>query len=87
MMRSLASHPDAVGAPQGPRQHRPSLVGMRRVDWVRITIEPEWTRSDVVGVGHRQPVTRRVPLQIAAALIANGTPAVFRHPPAPDGSD
>ena len=54
---------------------------MRRVDWVRMTFEGGETRFEVVGVGHRRPVTRRVPLHVAAALIASGTPSVFRRPP------
>lgn len=86
MLRSLSSQQDATGAPQG-RQHGPSVVGMRRVDWVRITIERDGARFDVVGVGHRQPVTRRVPLHIAATLIASGTPSVFRRPHTPARPD
>lgn len=54
---------------------------MRRVAWVRITIETTAVRAEVVGVGHRLPVTRRVPLAVAAALVADGIPSVARHNP------
>ena len=64
-----------------------SSIGMRHVDWVRITIGHGGVRTDVVGVGHRRLVTRQVPLGVAASLIATGTPSVLRHTPAVGQSD
>ncbi len=54
-------------------------LGMRRVAWVRITVERSQVRAEVVGVGHRIPVTRSVPLHVAADLAAAGTPTVVRR--------
>lgn len=35
-------------------------------------------RCEVVGVGHRLPVSRRIPLRTAAALVASGVPLVVQ---------
>lgn len=56
----------------------PAAAGFRRVDWVRVTMDHDSPRCDVVGVGHRLPVVRRVPLRIAAAFVAAGVPVVVR---------
>lgn len=54
-------------------------VGMRRVQWVRITMNEDGPACELVGVGHRLPVVRRVPLRTAAALTATGVPVVVRR--------
>ena len=66
-----------------PQALGPSLphLGLERVQWVRIMADRTGTRYEVVGVGHRRPIVRTVPVRTAAALIAAGVPAV-RFPPA-----
>ena len=80
MMRMSSGRPGGGGEQPTDREGDLSL-GMRRVAWVRITIEPAAVRAEVVGVGHRLPVTRPVPLVVAAALVADGIPSVVRHHP------
>lgn len=57
-------------------------TGMRRVSWVRIVLDDDnrrgGVRCEVVGVGHRLPITRPVPLDTALALAASGVPTVVR---------
>ena len=70
----MRGHPQTLG---------PSLphLGLERVQWVRIVADRSGTHYEVVGVGHRRPVMRTVPVRTAAALIAAGVPVV-RFPPA-----
>ena len=58
-----------------------SSLGMRRVDWVRITVGGESTTAEAFGVGHRQPCRRTLPLPMAARLTADGVPFVVCHTP------
>lgn len=81
-MRMLSSRRPGAGLP--PTTPADVPLGMRRVAWVRITIESNTVRAEVVGVGHRLPVTRLVPLPVAAALVAGGIPSVVRHHPEHD---
>ena len=53
-------------------------IGMRRVSWVRITVTDEGVTCEVAGVGHRLPMERRVSLETALALAADGVPTVIR---------
>ena len=53
-------------------------TGLRRVTWVRITLDDEGTRCLVHGIGHRLPVTRPISLDTALALAAAGVPTVVR---------
>jgi hypothetical protein len=53
-------------------------TGMRRVSWVRITVDERGARCEVHGVGHRLPNTRPVSLDTALALAASGVPTVVR---------
>ena len=55
---------------------------MRRVVCVRIYVGDGPVRAEVVGTADRLPVTRPVPLRVARALIASGTPSVVRRSPA-----
>jgi hypothetical protein len=55
---------------------------MRRVTWVRITVDGAGARCEVLGVGHRLPTVRRVSLDTALALAASGVPTVVRSAPA-----
>jgi hypothetical protein len=57
----------------------PVATGLRRVDWVRLVVEHDTVRAEAVGVGHRLPVTRSIPLSVAAALLAGGIPSVTRR--------
>ena len=55
-------------------------TGMRRVSWVRITLDEHGVHCDLLGVGHRLPRVRRVSLDTALALAAQGVPTVVRSP-------
>jgi hypothetical protein len=55
-----------------------SRTGLRRVDWVRLTEESGQYRAEVIGEGFRLPVTRPIPLSLAAELIAAGVPHLTR---------
>ena len=58
--------------------HALNETGLRRVDWVRLVVDNGGVRAEAVGVGYRLPTTRSIPLPVAAALIAGGTPSVTR---------
>ena len=60
------------------RQEQSGAAGLRRVDWVRFVVDHDAVRAEAVGVGYRLPATRPIPLSLAAALIADGTPSVTR---------
>jgi hypothetical protein len=60
------------------RQERLQTTGLRRVDWVRLFVADDAVRAEAVGVGYRLPATRPIPLSVAAALMAQGTPSVTR---------
>jgi hypothetical protein len=60
------------------RQERASAAGFRRVDWVRFLVDQDAVRAEAVGVGYRLPVARPIPLSVATALVAQGTPSVTR---------
>ena len=66
---TVDARPDAVLA------HR-LTAGMRRVRWVRIAGSPLGSSCELVGMAHRCPVRRRVPLSAALALAADGVPAL-----------
>ena len=70
----------------GPPKARPARVetGMRRVSWVRIVLDDDGARCQVLGVGHRLPNARPVSLDTALALAATGVPTVIRSA---DGSE
>ena len=61
------------------RQEQPGAAGLRRVDWVRFVVDQDAVRAEAVGVGYRLPATCPIPLSLAAALIAEGTPSVTRR--------
>ena len=61
------------------RQEQSGAAGLRRVDWVRFVVDHDAVRAEAVGVGYRLPATRPIPLSLAAALIADGTPSVTRR--------
>jgi len=54
------------------------VTGLRRVDWVRFLVDQDAVRAEAVGVGYRLPVARPIPLSVATALVAQGTPSVTR---------
>jgi hypothetical protein len=63
-----------------PKASTPAVVdtGMRRVCWVRIVVDDDGARCDVLGVGHRLPSVRHVSLETALALAGTGVPTVLR---------
>jgi hypothetical protein len=65
----------------GQRQTTSSstATGLRRVDWVRLVVDDDQVRAEAVGVGYRLPTTRPIPLSVAQALMAEGTPSVTRR--------
>jgi hypothetical protein len=60
------------------RQDDQGVAGLRRVDWVRFVVDHDAVRAEAVGVGYRLPTTRPIPLSVAAALLAQGTPSITR---------
>ena len=73
----MRGHPQRTGGVALPQ------LGLERVNWVRIVVEPTGARCQVVGIAHRRPVARTVPLRTAAALVAAGVPRVVHRVPAP----
>ena len=61
------------------RQDRPHTTGLRRVDWIRLVVDHDAVRAEAVGVGYRLPTACPIPLSVAAALMAEGTPSVTRN--------
>ncbi|MDP9386608.1 MAG: hypothetical protein M3Q48_01430 [Actinomycetota bacterium] len=55
-------------------------LGLRRVGWVRVVLDADGPRCQVVGTSFRLPVVRDVPVRTAAALLAAGVPGVVRSP-------
>lgn len=66
-----------IGTPKATAEHTVH-TGMRRVSWVRITVDDQGAHCEIHGVGHRLPNTRRVSLDTALALAATGVPTVVR---------
>jgi hypothetical protein len=60
------------------RQDNQAAAGLRRVDWVRFVVDHDAVRAEAVGVGYRLPTARPIPLSVAAALLAQGTPSITR---------
>ena len=54
-------------------------TGMRRVSWVRVTITDDGAECEAFGVGHRLPNVRRISLDSALALAAEGVPTIVHH--------
>ena len=73
--------PATPATPASRRQSAANRAGLRRVDWVRLSVDDTHVpvRAEVMGVGHRLPVVCPVPLSVAADLIAAGTPSVVRR--------
>jgi hypothetical protein len=64
---------------QRARKEAPGTTGLRRVDWIRFVVEKDDVLAEAVGVGYRLPVSRPIPLSVAAELLAQGTPSVTRR--------
>jgi hypothetical protein len=67
------------GAGAGTASSAASLVGLRRVDWVRLLVDDDHVGAEAVGVGFRLPTTRPISMAVAARLIESGVPHVTRH--------
>ena len=59
-------------------QENQGAAGLRRVDWVRFVVDHDDVRAEAVGVGYRLPSHPPIPLSVAAALLAQGTPSITR---------
>jgi hypothetical protein len=71
----------AIGKNRGgsfPSRDAASRTGLRRIDWVRLIEDDGHYRAEVVGEGFRLPVSRPIPLSLAAELIASGVPHLTR---------
>ncbi len=72
----------AGASPRQPAVQRASCTtalrrsGLRRVDWVRLTLSHDGRplRAEAVGVAFRLPVACPISLATAAELVATGTP-------------
>jgi hypothetical protein len=51
---------------------------LRRVEWVRVTVEGRSVRAEAIGVGHRLPTSCRIPMAMAADLARQGVPLSVR---------
>jgi hypothetical protein len=81
-MSSLSGHSgggSGLGAGASTAFSAASLVGLRRVDWVRLLVDDDHVGAEAVGVGFRLPTTCPIPMSVAARLIASGVPHVTRH--------
>jgi hypothetical protein len=71
---------------RSPRRSSPApsceRTGLRRTDWVRITIGDGEPSAEAVGVGHRLPASAPITIPLALALTASGVPLVVHARPA-----
>ena len=74
-----SSGPLSVGPGSGPVASAAALVGLRRVDWVRLLVDDDHVGAEAVGVGFRLPTTCPISMSVAARLIESGVPHVTRH--------
>lgn len=56
-----------------------SRYGFRRIERVHITSSKTTSTATLTGVAHRYPSSVRVPLEVAARLIAAGVPTTVEH--------
>lgn len=66
--------PDPRGEPMDTFQ----AAGMRRIHWIRIVDDGSTLTAEAIGIGHRLPVVRPIPLSVASALAARGVRTVVR---------
>ena len=74
-----SSGPLSVGPGSGPVASAAALVGLRRVDWVRLLVDDDHVGAEAIGVGYRLPVTCPISMAVATQLIESGVPHVTRH--------
>jgi hypothetical protein len=48
-------------------------LGFRRVDFIRLIVSDDEVRAEAVGVAHRLPVSRPIPIHVASACMRAGT--------------
>jgi hypothetical protein len=51
---------------------------LRRVEWVRVTVDGQSVRAEAIGVGYRLPATCRISMAMAADLARQGVPLSLR---------
>src|SRR5580692_6599279 len=51
---------------------------LRRVEWVRVTVEGRSVRAEAIGVGYRLPPSCRISMAMAADLARQGVPLSVR---------
>lgn len=54
-------------------------LGFRRVDFIRLVVGDDVVRAEAVGVAHRLPVSRPIPIHVASACMRAGTRHVVVH--------
>ena len=77
----MSSSPGSSGSSSVPSGSvsAAALVGLRRVDWVRLLVDDDHVGAEAVGVGFRLPTTCPISMAVAARLIESGVPHVTRH--------
>ncbi len=78
--------PDMLGTPNANLSMRLARLvpGLRRVDWVRVTVGSGQCRAEAVGARHRLPAVAPLPLRMVAELARVGVPVVIHHTHRPD---
>jgi hypothetical protein len=51
---------------------------LRRVEWVRVTVEGRSVQAEAIGVGYRLPTSCRISMAMAADLARHGVPLSVR---------
>jgi hypothetical protein len=74
----MSSPASEMSAPSSPTATA-ALVGLRRVDWVRLLVDDDHVGAEAVGVGYRLPATCPISMSVATRLIRSGVPHVIRH--------
>jgi hypothetical protein len=77
----MSSSPGSSGSSSAPSGSvsAAALVGLRRVDWVRLLVDDDHVGAEAVGVGFRLPTTCPISMAVAARLIESGVPHVTCH--------
>jgi hypothetical protein len=67
-----------LGLAQRTSRTAAAPVPLRRVEWVRVTVDGRSVRAEAIGVGYRLPATCRISMAMAADLARQGVPLSVR---------